>query len=144
MKMVVSQYCFPYVGRQFQVLVCFPAAKHGLILGWEAEKALIWMRSMSESHWCNLDNLRMSEGPRLDDLVWNLLISNPGFESSIFKCISWLNVFVEWWSRISEWGGRSYQMAQFIILISSPPFFCLHLYRLWMDPRQSGAIWSLS
>jgi hypothetical protein len=49
MKTVVFR-C-PWVVWQFQTPIYFPAVKLGLILKYEAEKALVWMSSMSESHW---------------------------------------------------------------------------------------------
>ncbi len=87
---------------QFKPLICFPAAKQGIILQQEAEKAFSWMRLVSESHWCHLFSWWA------EFLLLGLEFGNfkPWIEIGIFKCISWLNgsvfFFWAWWLGFSE------------------------------------------
>ncbi len=83
-KMAVFQ-C-PLVAWQFQTPIRFQAVEQGIILEWEAEEALVWMRSMS--------------GGIHSTKKWRAETLQPGLEFDNFKhrfkigyseCISWLN-----------------------------------------------------
>jgi hypothetical protein len=139
----------PQVARHFSNLVfAFQQWNRGQSWTKKLSKALIWMSSLSESHWWyriyvtkKWRAATLQPGLEFDDF-------KPRLESGIFKCISWLNG--SYFGRANQGflkeGVKAYLKAQMSPLdsptLSLPSV--LHIYSLWVRRWRSlirGGTW---
>ncbi len=97
------------------------------------KKSLIWMSSMSGSHWWY--RIYLNKKGRAETLQTRLEIDNSDslLTYGIFKCIFWLDgsFFGGWWSGFSgiRW-VKTYQQMAPMSPLNSLTFFCLHICSL--------------
>jgi hypothetical protein len=97
--------------------------KQGLILEKETEKTLIWLSSMSESHWCYLFH---KEVKSWDSTTWFRLWQ---FQTSTWKRYLQMHLLTErFFFRCDAWGFlkhgvKTYLMAPMLLHNSSTFFF---------------------
>ncbi len=127
-KVVVSR-C-SQVAWQFQTTICFPTVKQGLILESEAERALIWMSSMSESHWRYLFH---KEGKSWDSTTWFRIWQFQTPPQKLYLQMHLLAerlVFWGWWSGFSDGLSQDLPKGTNVVSQIANFFFCLQIYSL--------------